>query len=87
MPYMAAWTRACSSSARPEGRNHLGLVLTSDESCALILARIEGYGGSIQKRGTRAAGGVSEEFAYVRDPDGYAIELSTQAILYSQFPE
>lgn len=51
-----ALTQAASLEVGPKGLNHLGLVLTSDESCARILARIERYGGSIQGIGSRPIG-------------------------------
>jgi len=82
-----ALTEGDSFEVGPRGLNHLGLVLVSDEACHPILERVERLGGTIQKQGVREAAGVSEVFAYVRDPDGYAVELSTQAIVYSQLPE
>ena len=79
-----ALTQADSLPVGPGGFNHAGLILGSDSECSAILERIEALGGSVQKQGRREVGGISEEFAYVRDPDGYAIELSTQAILYDR---
>jgi catechol 2,3-dioxygenase-like lactoylglutathione lyase family enzyme len=63
---------------------HLGLVFTSDADVKEIAQRATASGGLVQKQGTRETAGISEAFAYVRDPDGYVIELSTRAILYAQ---
>ncbi len=43
-----------------------------------IAARL---GGELIREGEREENGVIEAFAYVRDPDGYAIELSTQELI------
>lgn len=45
--------------------------------------RLRQAGGQIGRAGTREHRGCKEAFAYVSDPDGYAIELATQAALYS----
>jgi len=82
-----ALTHAPSQQIGSRGLNHLGLVLMSDESVAEITQRVTNLGGSIQSNGTREWAGVSEAFAYIRDPDGYAIEISTQAILYAQLAD
>ncbi|MBY0401010.1 VOC family protein [Myxococcota bacterium] len=79
-----ALTHAASLPVGPGGLNHVGLILEADVECTEIVARVEALGGAVQKRGRREEDGVAEEFAYVRDPDGYAIELSTQAILYER---
>ncbi len=47
-----------------------------------MLIEVERCGGKIRKQGCREYGGISEQFAYIEDPDGYVIELATQAILY-----
>ena len=78
-----ALTEARSLAIGAGGLNHLGLVVEDDAACGDVLDRVEVLGGSIGKKGTRDEAGVSEAFAYVRDPDGYAIEVSTQAILYA----
>jgi catechol 2,3-dioxygenase-like lactoylglutathione lyase family enzyme len=82
-----ALTEAPSLEVGGKGLNHIGLVLESDEDVSRLVQQVEALGGSAEKRGIREQGGVREEFAYVRDPDGYAIELSTQAILYARFEE
>ena len=83
---LLALTQAPSLPVGPRGLNHLGLVLESDTDLDALIPRVTANGGSIQKQGTRQQSGESEAFAYVRDPDGYALELSTQAILYGRFP-
>jgi catechol 2,3-dioxygenase-like lactoylglutathione lyase family enzyme len=79
-----ALTQARSLPIGPGGLNHLGLILASDSECSALAERVLASGGSVQKSGLREAGGISEAFAYVCDPDGYALELSTQAILYDR---
>ena len=69
------------------GLNHLGLIVESDEEVASIVERVPHSGGIVQKQGHREGMGFSEAFAYVRDPDGYAIELATQNIVYAQIAE
>ena len=65
------------------GLDHFGFVLESDEELPRLLELVRENGGSIEREGTREHRGCKEAFAYVRDPDGYAIELATQAALYS----
>jgi catechol 2,3-dioxygenase-like lactoylglutathione lyase family enzyme len=81
---LLALTSAPSLPVGPGGLNHLGLVLDTDEGVAEMVQRVTALGGAVHKQGRREGAGVVEMFAYVRDPDGYAIELSTQAILYAQ---
>lgn len=80
-----ALTYAASLPVGPGGLNHLGLIVNDDEDVIELVKRVTTLGGTVQKQGRRAEGGKSETFAYVRDPDGYVIELSTQALLYAQF--
>jgi catechol 2,3-dioxygenase-like lactoylglutathione lyase family enzyme len=82
-----ALTQGPSFAVGAGGLNHLGLVVDSDEDVTKMVERAKAHGGTIQKQGMREGAGVSEAFAYIRDPDGYAIELSTQAILYAMFTE
>jgi hypothetical protein len=42
-----------------------------------MIQRVPIFGGMVQKQGKWESAGISEVFAYVRDPDGYAIELAT----------
>jgi catechol 2,3-dioxygenase-like lactoylglutathione lyase family enzyme len=67
----------------PGGLNHWGLVVAHDGVVQRMADRVVASGGTLSKLGRREGGGVSEAFAYVRDPDGYAVELSTQAVLYA----
>jgi catechol 2,3-dioxygenase-like lactoylglutathione lyase family enzyme len=66
------------------GLDHFGFVLESDAELPRLLDLVRESGGSIGRTGTREYRGCSEAFAYVNDPDGYAIELATQAALYSR---
>jgi len=75
---LLALTHAPSLPVGPGGLNHLGLILDADESVMEMTQRVTGLGGLVHKQGRREGAGVSEAFAYVHDPDGYAIELSTQ---------
>ena len=84
---LLALTSAPSLPVGPGGLNHLGLVLDADEGVTEMAQRVTALGGAVHKQGRREGAGVAEAFAYVRDPDGYAIELSTQAILYAQGAE
>ena len=59
-------------------------MLEADEGVTEIAQRVTALGGTVHQQGRREVAGVAEAFAYVRDPDGYAIELSTQPILYAQ---
>ena len=82
-----AITEAKSLPVGAPGLNHLGLVVDSDADVAHVLEGVEGHGGSVIKHGSRGTADLGEAFAYVRDPDGYAIEVATQAVLYASFPE
>jgi lactoylglutathione lyase len=73
-----------SSPVAQGGMNHMGLVIDTDDAVRELTQRVTQFGGIVQKQGMREEAGIAEAFAYVRDPDGYAIELSTQAILYAQ---
>ena len=55
------------------------VFLRTDADLEALISRVMANGGSIQKHGTRQQSRESEAFAYVRDPDGYSLELSTQA--------
>ena len=75
---LLALTRVASFPIGPGGVNHLGLVLGSNVEVEATLARAVRAGGTVTRRGEREESGSREVFAYVRDPDGYAIELATQ---------
>jgi len=62
-------------------------VVASDADAAGVLVGVEAHGGTVIKHGNRGTPSLGETFAYVRDPDGYAIEVATQAILYANFRE
>ena len=65
------------------GLDHLGFILESNAELDSILERVRRAGGTLMRSGERESHGITEAFAYVRDPDGYAIELSTQSGAYS----
>lgn len=54
------------------GVGHFGFRLSGGESLDDAISEVEKYGGSLEKRGEHGPG---HGFAYVRDPDGYLIEL------------
>lgn len=66
------------------GLNHIGFVFKSDRDVLLAIDAALACGGKLVYQGSREEEGLSEVVAYVRDPDGYSIELSTQAILMSR---
>jgi catechol 2,3-dioxygenase-like lactoylglutathione lyase family enzyme len=43
--------------------------------------QVERLGGKVRSQGDREHDGQRESFAYVQDPDGYHVELSTQGIV------
>jgi catechol 2,3-dioxygenase-like lactoylglutathione lyase family enzyme len=81
-----ALTHVPSFHVGPRGLNHPGLVRDSDADVTAMVRQVTASGGTIQQQGVREGAGVVEAFAYVRDPDGYALALSPQAALYAQFP-
>ena len=54
------------------GVGHFGFRLAEGSTLDDAIIEVEEYGGSLNNRGEHAPG---REFAYVRDPDGYLIEL------------
>ncbi|HVN84825.1 MAG TPA: VOC family protein [Candidatus Binatia bacterium] len=54
------------------GIAHFGFRLTDAGDMDAAIAEVERNGGALVRRGTRGEG---FPFAYVRDPDGYVIEL------------
>ena len=64
------------------GMSHFGIIV-EDEEVEILTKKVESCGGNILKQGLREENGVKEPFAYVRDPDGYAIEIASQQIVYS----
>jgi catechol 2,3-dioxygenase-like lactoylglutathione lyase family enzyme len=59
-------------AAQPGGVIHFGLRLTGPDRLDEILARVIAAGGTVLDRGDF---GNNQPFAFVRDPDGYEIEL------------
>ena len=54
------------------GVNHFGFRLRDGSALDTAIGLVEAAGGTLVKRGEHAAG---VPFAYVRDPEGYLIEL------------
>jgi catechol 2,3-dioxygenase-like lactoylglutathione lyase family enzyme len=54
------------------GVNHFGFRLTKASDLDAAIREVEAAGGMLFKRGEHAPG---VPFAYVKDPDGYTIEL------------
>ena len=54
------------------GVNHFGFSLAPGTDLDAAIAEVEAAGGALVKRGEHAPG---VPFVYVRDPDGYLIEL------------
>jgi mycothiol synthase len=65
------------------GMSHFGIIVEDAEVEALA-KKVVACGGIILEHGVREENGVVEPFAYVRDPDGYAIEIASQSIVYAQ---
>ena len=78
---LLALTQADPFPVGPGGLNHFGFVFTSNDHVRVAIERAVQLGGGIIRQGERDGNGVHEVFAYIRDPDGYAIEFSTQEIL------
>jgi hypothetical protein len=57
--------------------DHLGMIFPSNAEVEAAIARVWA-GGEVMRQGERDDCGVREVFAYVRDADGYVVELSTQ---------
>jgi catechol 2,3-dioxygenase-like lactoylglutathione lyase family enzyme len=55
------------------GVDHIGFRLTEDQSLDDAIAQVETAGGTLVERS--APDSATRQFAYVRDPDGYVIEL------------
>jgi catechol 2,3-dioxygenase-like lactoylglutathione lyase family enzyme len=64
------------------GMSHFGIVV-DDAEVAEMTKRVVLAGGTIIQHDVREENGVREPFAYVRDPDGYAIEIASQSIVYA----
>ena len=60
------------NAGRNGGVGHFGFRLSEAVSLDEAISDVEKYGGRLERRGEHGPG---HEFAYVRDPDGYLIEL------------
>ena len=59
-------------AGKPGGIIHFGFRLTRPEDIDAAVMAVEGAGGTVTSRGEFAAG---LPYAFVRDPDGYEIEI------------
>ena len=59
-------------AGQPGGVIHFGLRLTSPDRLDEVITRVVAAGGTVLNRGDF---GDNQPFAFVRDPDGYEIEL------------
>src|SRR5262249_45139258 len=59
-------------AGQPGGVIHFGLRLRGPERLAEVVDRVVAAGGTVLQRGDF---GDQQPFAFVRDPDGYEIEL------------
>ena len=80
---LLALTELAGAPVGGGGMSHFGIVV-DDAEVAAMTKRVEVAGGTIIEQGVREEDGIKEPFAYVRDPDGYAIEIASQSIVYAQ---
>src|SRR5262245_30893608 len=78
---LLALTRGSAFPVGAVGLNHIGYIFDSDDEVRAAVQQVERCGGKVRSAGDREHDGLREAFAYVQDPDGYDVELSTQAIL------
>jgi lactoylglutathione lyase len=81
---LLALTQGAAFPVGSGGLNHIGYIFESDEEVRAAIKKVEQHGGTVRSQGDREHEGIREAFAYVQDPDGYDVELSTQAILLNQ---
>jgi catechol 2,3-dioxygenase-like lactoylglutathione lyase family enzyme len=67
-----AFERRPADAGSPGGIIHFGFRLTRPEDIDAAVAAVEAAGGAVTSRGEFAAG---VPYAFVRDPDGYEIEI------------
>lgn len=67
-----AFERRPGDAGRPGGIIHFGFRLTRPEDIDAAVAAVESAGGTISSRGEFGPG---LPYAFVRDPDGYEIEI------------
>lgn len=65
-------SRAAGLAGDNGGIDHFGFQLTDGSDLDAAIAEVEAAGGKLINRGEHAPGA---RFAYIRDPDGYVIEL------------
>ncbi|MGO9606076.1 MAG: VOC family protein [Candidatus Binataceae bacterium] len=65
----------------PGGLDHFGLNLLSDDDVERAIIEVERAGEKLIRRGSDEVDGILEHFAYLKDPDGYVIELNAQRVL------
>jgi len=68
----------------PGGLDHFGLNLRSDDEVERAILEVERAAGKLIRRGSGEVDGIVEHFAYLRDPDGYVIELNAQRVLLAR---
>jgi catechol 2,3-dioxygenase-like lactoylglutathione lyase family enzyme len=61
-----------ASAGTADGIIHLGFRLTKPEDIGAAIAAVEAAGGTLSSQGSF---GVGLPYAFVRDPDGYEIEI------------
>jgi len=83
---LLALTQAASFPIGPGGVNHLGFVFASSADVEAAVTVAVAAGGTVLRRGSREGRHAPEVFAYLSDPDGYAIELSTQDTFLASVP-
>jgi catechol 2,3-dioxygenase-like lactoylglutathione lyase family enzyme len=67
-----AFERKARAAGSPGGIEHFGFRLLRPEDIDAAVKEVERAGGSLLRRGQFAPG---SPYAYVRDPDGYEIEI------------
>lgn len=67
-----AFEKRSAEAGAPGGIIHFGFRLTRPEDIDIAVAAVESAGGTVTSRGEFAPG---LPFAFVRDPDGYEIEI------------
>jgi catechol 2,3-dioxygenase-like lactoylglutathione lyase family enzyme len=67
-----AFERRPAGAGAPGGIIHFGFRLTRPEDIDAAVATVENAGGTVTSRGEFGAG---LPYAFVRDPDGYEIEI------------
>jgi catechol 2,3-dioxygenase-like lactoylglutathione lyase family enzyme len=80
---LLALSEVAGATVGSGGMSHFGIVV-DDAEVAAMTNRVETAGGTILEQGVREEHGIKEAFAYVRDLDGYAIEIASQSIVYAQ---